>query len=132
PLSRPVESGIRSTRPRREKEKNRSGHSPGPQISRPSPLAGRCPAFTIPAVEPRRSSSMKSLAAAIALAVVAPAFAADSAHPFDVHDLVMMDRVSDPALSPDGKLVAFQVRETDYDANKGSNGVWIVPAGGGK
>ncbi len=75
---------------------------------------------------------MKSLAAAIALAVAAPAFAADSAHPFDVHDLVMMDRVSDPALSPDGKLVAFQVRETDYDANKGSNGIWMVPAGGGK
>ena len=75
---------------------------------------------------------MKSLAAAIALAVVSPAFAADSSHPFDVHDLVMMDRVSDPALSPDGKLVAFQVRETDYDANKGSNGIWMVPAGGGK
>ena len=75
---------------------------------------------------------MKSLAAAIALAVVSPAFAADSTHPFDVHDLVMMDRVSDPALSPDGKLVAFQVRETDYDANKGSNGIWMVPTGGGK
>ena len=44
----------------------------------------------------------------------------------------MMDRVSDPALSPDGKLVAFQLRETDYEANKGNNGIWIVPAGGGK
>jgi len=35
-------------------------------------------------------------------------------------------------LSPDGKLVAFAVRETDYDANKGKNGIWMVPAGGGK
>ena len=80
---------------------------------------------------------MKPLVAAFALTFAAPiftgsVFAAQGAHPFDVHDLVMMDRVSDPALSPDGKVVAFQVRETDYDANKGTNGVWIVPSGGGK
>ena len=75
---------------------------------------------------------MKMVAAVLALAVTAPVSAAQSAHPFDVHDLVMMDRVSDPSLSPDGKLVAFQVRETDYDANKGKNSIWIVPAGGGK
>ena len=72
---------------------------------------------------------MKPLAAAVALVFAAPLYAAQTAHPFDVHDLVMMDRVSDPALSPDGKLVAFQVRETDYDANKGKNGVWIVLGG---
>jgi dipeptidyl aminopeptidase/acylaminoacyl peptidase len=75
---------------------------------------------------------MKPLVAALALAVAVPVFAAEGAHPFDAHDLVMMDRVSDPALSPDGKLVAFQVRETDYDANKGTNGIWIVPSSGGK
>jgi dipeptidyl aminopeptidase/acylaminoacyl peptidase len=72
------------------------------------------------------------VAAVLALAVTAPVSAAQSAHPFDVHDLVMMDRVSDPSLSSDGKLVAFQVRETDYEANKGKNSIWIVPAGGGK
>jgi dipeptidyl aminopeptidase/acylaminoacyl peptidase len=75
---------------------------------------------------------MKSLAAVMALILAAPALGAEGAHPFDVHDLVMMDRVSDPSLSPDGKLVAFQVRETDYDADKGTNGIWIVPANGGK
>jgi len=75
---------------------------------------------------------MKLLAAVLALSFAAPVFAASGAHPFDVHDLVMMDRVSDPALSPDGKLVAFGVRETDYDANKGKNSIWIVPASGGK
>jgi len=62
---------------------------------------------------------MKTLAAVLALAFAAPVLAAQGAHPFDVHDLVMMDRVSDPSLSPDGKLVAFALRETDYDANKG-------------
>jgi len=74
---------------------------------------------------------MKSIVAALACCFVAPAFA-ESAHPFNVQDLVMMDRVNDPSLSPDGKQFAFQVRETDYDANKGVNGIWIAPAGGGK
>jgi len=74
---------------------------------------------------------MKTILVAAALAVALPAFA-DTTHPFDVHDLVMMDRVSDPLLSPDGKTVVFQVRETDYDANKGVNGLWIAAVGGGK
>ncbi len=47
-------------------------------------------------------------------------------HPFNVRDLVMMDRVSDPQLSPDGKHVVFQVRETDYAANKGVTSIWLL------
>ena len=70
------------------------------------------------------------LVTAAVLAVASPAFAG-TPHPFDVHDLVMMDRVSDPVLSPDGRTIAFSVRETDYDANKGRNGIWTVPAAGG-
>ena len=73
---------------------------------------------------------MKLLVAVLVLAVAAPAFAAS--HPFDVHDLVMMERVSDPVLSPDGKTIAFQVRETDYAADKGLNGIWVVPVAGGQ
>jgi acylaminoacyl-peptidase len=42
------------------------------------------------------------------------------------HDLVMLDRVSDPHLSPDGRLVAYDVRSTDYDANKGRHAIWLV------
>ena len=80
---------------------------------------------------------MKPVVVALALAAAAPSYAApsrpaDGVHPFDVHDLVMMERVSDPALSPDGKLAAFQVRETDWAANKGVNGIWMVPVAGGK
>ncbi len=70
--------------------------------------------------------------AVLALAVCAPALAAREPHPFDVHDLVMMDRVSDPQISPDGHTVAFQVRETDYAANKGINSLWTVPLAGGQ
>ena len=50
-------------------------------------------------------------------------------HPFNVHDLVMMDRVSDPQVSPDGKWVAYQLRETDYAANKGVNSIWLMALG---
>jgi dipeptidyl aminopeptidase/acylaminoacyl peptidase len=67
---------------------------------------------------------MKSLFAGLALGCALNVTAAP--HPFDVHDLVMMDRVSDPQISPDGKHVAFQLRETDYAQNKGANGIWIL------
>jgi dipeptidyl aminopeptidase/acylaminoacyl peptidase len=42
------------------------------------------------------------------------------------HDLVMLDRISDPHLSPDGKIVAYDLRSTDYDANKGRHAIWLV------
>lgn len=45
---------------------------------------------------------------------------------FTVRDLVMMERVSDPRVSPDGKFVVCQVRKTDLDSNKGVNGLWLL------
>lgn len=49
---------------------------------------------------------------------------------FTVDDLVNLDRVSDPRLSPDGRQVAFGLRETDYAANKGNNSIWLIPTDG--
>ncbi|OAI42109.1 peptidase S9 [Verrucomicrobia bacterium SCGC AG-212-E04] len=43
-----------------------------------------------------------------------------------VRDLVKLERVSDPRVSPDGRFVAYQVRRTDLDANKGINGIWLL------
>ena len=74
---------------------------------------------------------MKSVLAAAIAAAALPAVASAASHPFDVHDLVMMNRLSDPVLSPDGRMVAYGLRETDYEANKGKNGVWTVPFAGG-
>lgn len=68
---------------------------------------------------------MKVLAAAVSLLLCAQA-SASVPHPFGIHDLVMLDRVSDPQISPDGKRVAYQVRETDYEKNKGKNGIWLL------
>jgi dipeptidyl aminopeptidase/acylaminoacyl peptidase len=41
-------------------------------------------------------------------------------------DLVMLDRVSDPQVAPDGRYVAFVQRETDMDANKGRTSLWLL------
>jgi dipeptidyl aminopeptidase/acylaminoacyl peptidase len=51
-------------------------------------------------------------------------------HPFTVHDLLAMDRISDPRVSPDGTLVAFTVRVTDLEANKGRNNIWLASVDG--
>jgi dipeptidyl aminopeptidase/acylaminoacyl peptidase len=74
---------------------------------------------------------MKPLFAALALALASgPVLAADAdnatPHPFSIRDLVMMDRVSDPQLSPDGRYALFSVRATDYAANKGVTSIYMV------
>ena len=77
---------------------------------------------------------MKPLLAALLLALALPVAAdpsngvpveSSTPHAFNVHDLVMMDRVSDPQLSPDGQYAAFSVRSTDYAANKGVNALYV-------
>ncbi len=67
---------------------------------------------------------MKSALAAIILLL--PAAAAAAPQPFSARDLVALERVSDPRLSPDGRTVAYQLRQTDLDANKGVNGIWLL------
>ena len=51
-------------------------------------------------------------------------------HPFSVHDLVAMQRISDPVVSPDGKQIVFVVYTTDLDANRGRKDLWLVNSDG--
>lgn len=60
------------------------------------------------------------------LALTSPAVAKG----LTIEDMLAMQRVSDPQVSPDGKQVAFVVRETDYDANKGRTDVWLANVDG--
>jgi dipeptidyl aminopeptidase/acylaminoacyl peptidase len=62
--------------------------------------------------------------ALICLVLALPSLASAQARPFDVRDLVALDRVSDPRVSPDGGAALFALRETDMAANKGVNSVW--------
>jgi dipeptidyl aminopeptidase/acylaminoacyl peptidase len=45
---------------------------------------------------------------------------------FTAEDLVRLKRVSDPQVSPDGHYVAFVLRETDMEANRGRTDVWLL------
>jgi dipeptidyl aminopeptidase/acylaminoacyl peptidase len=47
-----------------------------------------------------------------------------------VEDMLAMQRISDPVVSPDNKWVAFAVRDTDYDANRGRMDVWLASVDG--
>ena len=68
--------------------------------------------------------------AAAALAAAAPAARAQDPHPFSVHDMLAMYRIGDPRVSPDGDWVAFSVRSTDLDADKGRTDIWVASVDG--
>src|SRR5438105_4486130 len=52
--------------------------------------------------------------------------AAGAGAPFTVDDLVRLERITDPQLSPDGRQLAFVQRHTDMDANKGRASLWLL------
>jgi hypothetical protein len=68
----------------------------------------------------------------LVLAAPAPFLAvpAEDPHPFTIHDMLAMERISDPQASPDGSWVAYTVRTTDLAANRGRNDVWISSVDG--
>jgi dipeptidyl aminopeptidase/acylaminoacyl peptidase len=65
------------------------------------------------------------------LAVLA-ATATASAAPkgLTITDMLAMQRVGEPVVSPDGKRVVFAVRDTDFDANKGRFDLWLATVDG--
>ena len=67
---------------------------------------------------------------ALRAACLAALLLATTAHarPFTAHDLVMLDRISDPHLSPDGSRVVYDIRSTDLAANKGVHALWVMCA----
>jgi dipeptidyl aminopeptidase/acylaminoacyl peptidase len=56
----------------------------------------------------------------------APLARAAPAAPFTVEDLVILKRVSDPQIAPDGRRVAYVQRETDLEGNKGRTSLWLL------
>ena len=55
---------------------------------------------------------------------------AQSSHPFSVHDMLAMKRISTPTVSPDGGRIVFAVRTTDLEENKGRTDLWLVDVDG--
>lgn len=50
--------------------------------------------------------------------------------PMAIADLFAFKRVADPQISPDGKLVVYQVGTVDFAANKTTTNLWLVETGG--
>jgi len=73
----------------------------------------------------RTAVALAALSFLVGLAVNSGA----AARAFTAKDLVMLDRVSDPQLAPDGQAVVFTLRETDWDANRGRTSLWRLALG---
>lgn len=67
---------------------------------------------------------------AIAVTGMLAGSAAAATHPFTVMDMQAMQRISDPRLSPDGRLVAYAVATTDLDANRRRNDLYLADVAG--
>src|SRR5919202_4297232 len=85
----------------------------------------------------RRRELMRRLFAstcALALALCAPA-AARAQGPraqFAVQEMLKIQRVADPQLSPDGRWVAYQVTVPDVPANRNRTQIFVVAVAGGE
>jgi dipeptidyl aminopeptidase/acylaminoacyl peptidase len=66
---------------------------------------------------------LKTFAAVAAMLLIATSVEARS---FTAKDLAMQDRLSDPRVSPNGRFVAYNLRSTDWDANRGFNALWVM------
>ena len=64
------------------------------------------------------------------LVVLCAATAAAQPHPFSIRDMLAMDRIGDPRVSPDGSKVAFTIRVTDVEANRGRVDLYVATLDG--
>lgn len=65
--------------------------------------------------------------ACLVAALSPAAVLADGKRPMRVDDLFRFRRVSDPQLSPDGKIVAYVLAAVDLDKNSSSSTLWLAP-----
>ena len=78
---------------------------------------------------PRRSPASAALALTTALAATFVAVPA-AARPMTQTDLTTLKRIAAPTVSPDGTMAAYQLRETDLEANKGRTDIYVLKLGG--
>ncbi|MFO7277614.1 MAG: S9 family peptidase [Pseudomonadota bacterium] len=73
--------------------------------------------------------SIARLALVLLCSVPALSQAQEVRSPFTPDDLVRLNRLSDPQVSPDGRHVVFVVRETDMEENRGRTDLWLLDLG---
>ena len=57
---------------------------------------------------------------------------AEAKHPMTFDDLMKVQRISDPQVSPDGRWIAYVQGAVDFGANKVVKHIWLVRAEGGE
>ncbi len=73
---------------------------------------------------------MKRAAIVVAIGLAVSAAPGAETHPFSVHDMLAMQRVSDAQVSPDGKWVLHGLRTTDLEENRGRSDLWLTAVDG--
>ncbi|MBS1842223.1 MAG: S9 family peptidase [Acidobacteria bacterium] len=69
---------------------------------------------------------------AVVCAMASGAGAQDAGkHAITFDDLIKLQRVAEPAISPDGKWVAYTVTVPDMEANRNASNIWLVATSGG-
>jgi dipeptidyl aminopeptidase/acylaminoacyl peptidase len=68
---------------------------------------------------------MRRILLTAALAAI-PLLAAATPHGLSAADLVGFARLSEPAISPDGRRVVYTLRETDIGADRGRTDLWLL------
>jgi Tol biopolymer transport system component len=76
---------------------------------------------------PRRIIAIILVLSAGSLAQVA-----QQKRPFTFEDMMVLKRVNEPVVSPDGKWVAFSAFESNLQANTKTPHLWVVPLAGGE
>src|SRR5882724_4744777 len=79
----------------------------------------------------RRSIVRIYSAITLVMLAIAGSASAQTKHAMTFDDLISMQRVSDPHVSPDGKWVAFTLATPDREANRNASNIWLIPAAGG-
>ncbi|MGA8152969.1 MAG: S9 family peptidase [Terriglobales bacterium] len=57
---------------------------------------------------------------------------AQTKRPFTFEDMMLLKRIAEPSVSPDGKWVVFSAVDVDLSANTKTPHIWIVPTAGGQ
>jgi len=65
---------------------------------------------------------------AILLLGISPCLAQQGKRPFTFEDMMKLERIGEPALSPDGKWVLFSAVDVDLEENTRKPHLWLAPA----
>jgi dipeptidyl aminopeptidase/acylaminoacyl peptidase len=73
---------------------------------------------------------LRLVSLAVLSGLVAGAVVAGETHPFSVHDMLAMARISDARVSPDGAVVAFAASVTNLEKNKRDGDLYLAATDG--